>query len=360
MTSGRWFARAEFAALSVLPSSLAAVLAMLAVLGVVSPRAYAQSNCCCGCMSQQGGCNPEGCASLNYCTIVCAGLPLCDPGDGLCSDCLQNPCSSVPSPTATPTSTPTATPTATLLPDDAPCNRELDCQSDFCVEGVSCNEPCTGPDQFCNLPGSEGVCTDATATPTDTPIPTDTPTQTPTDTATQTPTDTPTATPTATPTDTPTATPTGTPTATPTDTPTATPTSTPTDTPTVTPTPTDTPAPDGAPCSSDGQCASDICTDGVCCNEPCTGPDQICNLQGSVGTCIDAVAPAPTTSRTSLLIGLGILTAIAALALWPAGAEALPVVGVKNSSKFKVPGSKFQRNSSSFYDAVGRGPNSGP
>ena len=133
-----------------------------------------------------------------------------------------------------------------------------------------------------------------------------------------TPTSTPTDTPTATPTDTPTATPTDTPTATPTDTPTDTPTATPTDTPTATPTatPTNTPRPDGAPCSDDDQCASVICVDDVCCDEPCTAPDQICNLAGSVGTCTNLAAPAPTTSRTGLLIGLGILAAIAALALW--------------------------------------------
>ena len=47
-----------------------------------------------------------------------------------------------------------------------------------------------------------------------------------------------------------------------------------------------------------------------------TGPEQLCNLQGSVGTCTDVAAPAPTTSRTGLLIGLGMLAAIAAVALW--------------------------------------------
>ena len=112
----------------------------------------------------------------------------------------------------------------------------------------------------------------------------------------------------------PSATPTSTATSTPP--PTSTPTATATITATATATPTNTPFPDGAPCTSDGQCASNICTDDVCCNEPCAGPDQICNLQGSVGTCTDVAAPAPTTSRTGLLIGLGLLVVIAAVALW--------------------------------------------
>ena len=44
-----------------------------------------------------------------------------------------------------------------------------------------------------------------------------------------------------------------------------------------------------------------------------------CTLQGSAGTCTDVAdiaAPTPTTSRTGLLIGLGILAVIAAVALW--------------------------------------------
>ena len=63
-------------------------------------------------------------------------------------------------------------------------------------------------------------------------------------------------------------------------------------------------------------CQSGHCVDGVCCNDPCTGLNEICNLLGSVGTCTEIAAPAPTTSRTGLLIALGILAAIAALALW--------------------------------------------
>ena len=92
------------------------------------------------------------------------------------------------------------------------------------------------------------------------------------------------------------------------------PSPTPTNTPTATPT--NTPLPDGAPCADPGDCQSGNCVEDVCCNELCSGPDQICNLQGSVGTCADVAAPAPTTSRTGLLIGLGMLASIAAIALW--------------------------------------------
>ena len=133
---------------------------------------------------------------------------------------------------------------------------------------------------------------------------------------TATPTATPTVTPTATITDTPTQTPTDTPTATPTSTATNTPTVTPTATATATPTATNTPADDGAPCTSDSQCGSGNCVDDVCCDTECNEPDQICNLAGSVGTCTDIAAPAPATSRSGLLIGIGILAAIAAVALW--------------------------------------------
>jgi hypothetical protein len=112
------------------------------------------------------------------------------------------------------------------------------------------------------------------------------------------------------PTATPTATPTGTPTATPTDTPTDTPTRTPTSTPTNTPIG----LPNGAGCGTASQCQSGFCIDGLCCNRACDGPTEVCNLPAQPGTCI-ALAAAPTTSRTGLLIGLGLLSGVAALAL---------------------------------------------
>lgn len=188
----------------------------------------------------------------------------------------------------------------------------------------------------CSLPDCSATCATNTPTPTVTSTPTSTPTDTPTETPSETPTatpsgtstDTPTATPsetptvtpsetpTATPTETPSGTPTDTPTSTPSETPTATATETPTNTPTATPTDTNTPAPNGVSCTDPAECASGYCVDGVCCNEPCDAPSQACNLPGSVGTCSDLPRGVPTTSRSGLLMGLAILTAIAALVLW--------------------------------------------
>ena len=127
------------------------------------------------------------------------------------------------------------------------------------------------------------------------------PTATPTGTATGTPTDTPTSSPT------PTSTPTNTSTRTPTSTPTVTPTSTPTPTPTVTPTPT--PLALGDSCTSGTQCASTFCAPGgVCCNAPCTEPNQSCTVPNSVGLCRAQGAPVPATSRAGL-IALGVVLA---------------------------------------------------
>ncbi len=97
----------------------------------------------------------------------------------------------------------------------------------------------------------------------------------------------------------------GTPTATATDTPTFTPTNTPTSTPTNTPTatPTNTPVPIGGACSTPAQCATPgFCVENVCCNAPCTGPLQRCNLPDELGSCVSAAAPAPTLTPWGLLI----------------------------------------------------------
>ncbi len=183
----------------------------------------------------------------------------------------------------------------------------------------------------------------ATSTPTETPTgtPTETPTSTSTATVTDTPTETPTstvthtathtATATSTVTDTPTVThtPTSTPTATPTvtDTPThsptatptrtATPTSTVTATFTVTATATNTPLrDDGEPCSSPSQCQSMNCVDGVCCNTPCDGPDETCDLPGREGECLSVTAaPAPALSVAAELAALAALLLVAAARL---------------------------------------------
>lgn len=41
----------------------------------------------------------------------------------------------------------------------------------------------------------------------------------------------------------------------------------------------------GAGCVADGDCLSNICADGVCCNARCGGMCQACNLTGQAGTC---------------------------------------------------------------------------
>jgi hypothetical protein len=41
----------------------------------------------------------------------------------------------------------------------------------------------------------------------------------------------------------------------------------------------------GQPCTTDAQCGSHFCRDGVCCNEDCRGLCEKCSLPGSIGTC---------------------------------------------------------------------------
>lgn len=149
-----------------------------------------------------------------------------------------------------------------------------------------------------------------TSTPTETPTATGTSTAT----STETPTATATGTSTGTSTETPTATATGTSTGTPTETPTATTTGTSTDTPTPSATPTL--APNGAACLVGTQCVSTFCADGVCCDTACTGGNVRCDIPPSPGTCTAIPqAPAPTMSPLALLLGIGLLAALAGWAM---------------------------------------------
>jgi hypothetical protein len=43
--------------------------------------------------------------------------------------------------------------------------------------------------------------------------------------------------------------------------------------------------PKGTACASDGDCQSGRCVDGACCDLPCTGQCQACNVSGHAGTC---------------------------------------------------------------------------
>ena len=80
--------------------------------------------------------------------------------DGTCAvDCAPP----TPTPTETPTSTPTATATATAtstgIPNGGSCVDPADCMSGNCEDDVCCDTACDGPQESCNLPGNEGVCT---------------------------------------------------------------------------------------------------------------------------------------------------------------------------------------------------------
>src|SRR5262249_10916193 len=55
----------------------------------------------------------------------------------------------------------------------------------------------------------------------------------------------------------------------------------------------------GLACTSDLQCASGFCADGVCCNSACTGKCQACNLGGSVGTCSSVLNADDTSTVTA-------------------------------------------------------------
>lgn len=101
----------------------------------------------------------------------------------------------------------------------------------------------------------------------------------------------------------------------PTATATSTETATATPTPSDTATPTQTRVPQGGDCETPSECATDFCVDGVCCNTACDGPGEICNQDGSVGTCTQAVAPAPPLARDTLLLALLALASVGAVAL---------------------------------------------
>ncbi|PTL81496.1 OmpA family protein [Vitiosangium sp. GDMCC 1.1324] len=52
----------------------------------------------------------------------------------------------------------------------------------------------------------------------------------------------------------------------------------------------------GSECSTDSECSTGFCADGVCCNTACDGQCEACNAAGSVGTC-GAVTGAPKGDR---------------------------------------------------------------
>ncbi|MBK7396432.1 MAG: hypothetical protein IPJ34_09065 [Myxococcales bacterium] len=60
----------------------------------------------------------------------------------------------------------------------------------------------------------------------------------------------------------------------------------------------------GTGCGRIGECTSNFCIDGVCCNVACTGQCEACDAGGSVGTC-KAVSGAPHGTRTACGTGTG-------------------------------------------------------
>jgi len=72
--------------------------------------------------------------------------------------------------------------------------------------------------------------------------------------------------------------------------------------------------PEGDPCFSNGQCTTDFCVDGVCCDSACTDPLHGCNVPGSVGHCVSH-APAPLVSARGLAAAAGLLGLVGLLSL---------------------------------------------
>jgi hypothetical protein len=98
---------------------------------------------------------------------------------------------------------------------------------------------------------------------------------------------------------------------------TVTPSSTPSTTPTASASPTRTPVPQGGGCSDPAQCAGGLfCSQGVCCDAPCTGQGQSCAVPGQRGDCVSTVpAEAPVLSAGGLVAAVATLIACTAFAL---------------------------------------------
>jgi hypothetical protein len=74
--------------------------------------------------------------------------------------------------------------------------------------------------------------------------------------------------------------------------------------------------PDGASCSDAADCLSGNCVDDVCCDSPCTEPNEVCDQPGREGICIALhPAPAPALSGIGLLIGSALLAALGGLGM---------------------------------------------
>jgi ELWxxDGT repeat protein len=66
----------------------------------------------------------------------------------------------------------------------------------------------------------------------------------------------------------------------------------------------------GQTCAAAGECASNVCADGVCCNATCDGICRSCNLAGSIGTCSPVVNGEDDTCLTSPATGVNVCNAM--------------------------------------------------
>ncbi|MDX2168019.1 MAG: hypothetical protein SF182_13175 [Deltaproteobacteria bacterium] len=142
-----------------------------------SDQACVAFNASCGCQPT-GCCDDSQCAGAAGAELGCAQAagPLCANTTSVeCSGvfypggaCTVDGCvSATPTATATATATETATasqtPTSTRGGDGAMCVDPNDCISGNCVDDVCCDTACDQPEQACNLPGNEGVCSSVAA-----------------------------------------------------------------------------------------------------------------------------------------------------------------------------------------------------
>jgi hypothetical protein len=101
------------------------------------------SNCATGCYTcgkpgSEGSCTPITVGQQDFsATVPCDGpMQYCN-GTGTCA--------------------------TNKKPNGGMCTAAADCGSNFCVDGVCCNNACTGTCQACNVPGAEGTCGFASA-----------------------------------------------------------------------------------------------------------------------------------------------------------------------------------------------------
>src|SRR5262249_20050503 len=73
----------------------------------------------------------------------------------------------------------------------------------------------------------------------------------------------------------------------------------------------------GGHCTDPAQCESGFCPHGICCNEPCTAPNQFCNRPDAPGICITVEpAPAPSVSGFGWLLTFASLATVAFTGIW--------------------------------------------